>query len=449
MDSGANNLGSATFTVTADTTAFVSSLSTAEKQADKFGRSATSSFNALAVVPRQLAAINQSIMATTNGVHESVQAIGRLEQALLRVKAAERGGHGPGGGQMFAGAGMGLMMMAQTLDDLQYGFRAIVNNIPMVGMAIGQAFGMGTQAAQAFGGALGIVAVVVNQAITHWDELKATLGDTAPWEVVAGAIEKVKEALGGEEGASAMWVGGVAAMKAALGGGPDNPAARAHAVEMTKRKEEIEDAKARMEKFRTPEEQQRAKDFNAVLGEAGGPQKLIQDELNRRMATMKGLPPKAMTAFRDKLADDLTHAMGEGFKGKDVGGMFGADFAERMQGRAQDRALNQMNKMDAAGAKMRMHQEDLAKKQQKAAMEAQHRGEIWKLEDRRDELHRQRAAVSAERKPFTGDFFEFVKKVQESVIEQRKLRRLEEIKTELQRIDRTIKEKHREAARVS
>lgn len=85
------------------------------------------------------------------------------------------GGRGSGGGN-FGGGAMGLLMLSQAIDDVQYGFRAIVNNIPQLGMAAASAFGMGTEAAMKFGAVAGIVAVAINVLITHWDDLLDVMG---------------------------------------------------------------------------------------------------------------------------------------------------------------------------------------------------------------------------------------------------------------------------------
>lgn len=71
---------------------------------------------------------------------------------------------------------MGLMVLSQTIDDTQYGFRAIVNNIPQMGMALGSMFGMSSEAAMKFGAVAGIVAVAINVLITHWDDLLDLMG---------------------------------------------------------------------------------------------------------------------------------------------------------------------------------------------------------------------------------------------------------------------------------
>lgn len=61
------------------------------------------------------------------------------------------------------GAAQGLMALGQAVDDIQYGFHSIVNNIPQIVWMMGGGAGMA--------GAIGITAVAVNQLINHWDQL--------------------------------------------------------------------------------------------------------------------------------------------------------------------------------------------------------------------------------------------------------------------------------------
>lgn len=59
------------------------------------------------------------------------------------------------------------MQAAQTLDDLQYGIRGVVNNIPMLLQSMGMGLGLA--------GVLSIVAVVINQVVQSWDKLSGSM----------------------------------------------------------------------------------------------------------------------------------------------------------------------------------------------------------------------------------------------------------------------------------
>jgi hypothetical protein len=73
-------------------------------------------------------------------------------------------------------AGQGLLQVGYAIDDVQYGFRAIVNNIPQMGMSIGKAIGMSAEGAMALAGGVGIAAVAVSQLYTHWDQIAQLWG---------------------------------------------------------------------------------------------------------------------------------------------------------------------------------------------------------------------------------------------------------------------------------
>lgn len=83
--------------------------------------------------------------------------------------------------------------LARTLDDVQYGFRGIVNNIPQIALALGGPH------ATAIAGGVGIAAVAINQLIEHWDTLRAAFTKPDPrfntnLEIIDRAIEKQRNA---------------------------------------------------------------------------------------------------------------------------------------------------------------------------------------------------------------------------------------------------------------
>jgi hypothetical protein len=75
----------------------------------------------------------------------------------------------------------GMMQLAYVADDLQYGFRSIVNNIPGLVMGLGGTAGVA--------GAAAIAAVGVNQLSQHWDDLADRF--KASWS--GSTIEQLKE----------------------------------------------------------------------------------------------------------------------------------------------------------------------------------------------------------------------------------------------------------------
>jgi hypothetical protein len=60
-------------------------------------------------------------------------------------------------------AAQGILALSYAIDDMQYGFRSIVNNIPQVALMFGAGAGLA--------GAVGIAGVAVNVLMNHWDSL--------------------------------------------------------------------------------------------------------------------------------------------------------------------------------------------------------------------------------------------------------------------------------------
>jgi len=85
---------------------------------------------------------------------------------MTPAKGTATGNIGAPGGGFASNAGMGMLMLSQGIDDLQYGFKGIVNNIGPLVMALGGGPGLA--------GALTIAAVAVNQATIAWDKLTGT-----------------------------------------------------------------------------------------------------------------------------------------------------------------------------------------------------------------------------------------------------------------------------------
>jgi len=90
-------------------------------------------------------------------------------------------------------AGRGLGQLAYAIDDIQYGFNAIVNNIPQIVLGLGGGMGIA--------GALGIAAVAANQLIKHWTELGAVLQSN--WS--GGGAEQLKMLAERAEDAAKAW----------------------------------------------------------------------------------------------------------------------------------------------------------------------------------------------------------------------------------------------------
>lgn len=65
-------------------------------------------------------------------------------------------------------AGMAMLQMGYFVDDLQYGLRGVVNNIPNLIASLGLGAGLA--------GVVGIAAVAVSQLVSHWEQLAGAFG---------------------------------------------------------------------------------------------------------------------------------------------------------------------------------------------------------------------------------------------------------------------------------
>jgi hypothetical protein len=80
-------------------------------------------------------------------------------------------------------AARGMLQLSYMADDIQYGFRSIVNNIPQVVMGLGGGAGLA--------GGVAIAAVAINQLIEHWGQLTSVF--QAQWlNVPMERLEKLR-----------------------------------------------------------------------------------------------------------------------------------------------------------------------------------------------------------------------------------------------------------------
>jgi hypothetical protein len=142
----------------------------------------------------QLGAVNaaNASRAQAAAVQDVYTATINASAAATRYAASLRGA-----GSSSGNAAQALLLLGQTIDDAQYGFRAIVNNIPQVSMALGQAAGLSSESATKLGGALAIAGVAINTWINNWESLVDLLGDKsqAPFKTGIALIDDMRRAL--------------------------------------------------------------------------------------------------------------------------------------------------------------------------------------------------------------------------------------------------------------
>jgi hypothetical protein len=134
-------LGGASFQVTADATKFQSTLKEAK----------TAALQANESISGNITNINQTVnvkfAAMGREVDKAAKSLGKVNDQL-RSKTSSN-------------FSRGLLQAAYAADDLQYGFRSVVNNIPQMLMFLGPGIA----------GAAGVAAVSINILINKWDEL--------------------------------------------------------------------------------------------------------------------------------------------------------------------------------------------------------------------------------------------------------------------------------------
>lgn len=156
-------LGGVSFQVRADPAQFVAGMKRAKEEAMR--------------TSQQIGAAVQTIGSqTTVGLGAASRNVDKLTKsfdALGSKVGGAKGGH----------LGLGLLAIGQMADDMQYGFRSIVNNIPQV------VYMMGGSAGLAGGAAL--AAVGINLLVTRWDSLVDAM--RGRWlNVAASDLEKLR-----------------------------------------------------------------------------------------------------------------------------------------------------------------------------------------------------------------------------------------------------------------
>lgn len=145
-------------------------------------------------------------MANVSDVYTIYANTGQLDDASRKLSQFRNQVESTGGsmGRLQGDGGkgaQGILMLSQTIDDAQYGFRSIVNNIPAMGQALGEKLGMGTDNAMKFAGAMGLLAVAINLNLKHMEEWKALGTGIIEDAFGKGSVETITDKLWGMAGA--------------------------------------------------------------------------------------------------------------------------------------------------------------------------------------------------------------------------------------------------------
>lgn len=122
-------------------------------------------------------------------------ALGTQADALdiLNKKLKESSGGMGGVGASASNLSMGMMQLGYVVDDLQYGFSAVVNNVAPMAFSFARAAGMATTSAAGLSAGLQLAAVAAIQFYNHWDQLLEVFG-SGKVETEAEAMERLGKA---------------------------------------------------------------------------------------------------------------------------------------------------------------------------------------------------------------------------------------------------------------
>jgi hypothetical protein len=465
---GQQNLGSAQYTVTANTAQFNQGMQQAQVAAQSASTQIVSALSGLGIMPRQLAAINQSIMAVSTN----------LAALSLRAASTGRSLQSMGGQGAFGGMGMGILYVSQAIDDVQYGFQSIVNNIPQLAMAVGGAMGLSTQATLAWAGALQIAGVAGQYIGSHWKEWFGSaermpeLAEGADNYVkslhrIADALDKLieKQEAAAKASKDAMEPGNLGnffhMFDSATSGFNAFDQEKMAKLQQLQKEGKQAAADENLMKGAGPEHTEAARKTAKAFREAVLALPEGSDTLMGALVAngMKGGDARKAIAgaLRGNAGhlDDIVKALPDDLKR----GMFSGVAASTPEAQA----ATEQRRLDMEGVRRNRQAADKVKEEdakrvdelnkqgrenQEAMKRDQEREKTWDLQDKRELLQERRAAIAKEPKPFTGDYMDYIKKVQESALEQQKLQRLEAIDKEIKKTNEILKAKQREAARA-
>ncbi len=267
-----------------------------------------------------------------------------------------------------ASGGLALGSLAYAIDDIQYGFNAIVNNIPQIAMGLGAGAGVA--------GAVGILAVAVNQLSKHWDEFMRVFGNTAPVETATGAWLELSQLFNETRFGRGLQVFVGEWNKA-------NDAAERH-------KQILEEIAAALEKIKNIPDKgasERGKVFADALEKSGGGVAVLQQMTDKAV----GLAGNNTPEFRKAMQDNAARIIAQGMAGGDVRSAMPQQMRENLdQGMMQqeqaraDKLGDRANKeqVDAIHEKERVDKEDAMER--RAWLEDIKRNRIEALQDQRE-----------------------------------------------------------------
>lgn len=348
-----DNLGGANFKLTADQSAFTKGLDDAEKRAQVSTR-----------------AISTSVGAMSGAVDASSRSMNRS-----------------------------VLQAAYAIDDLQYGFRSVVNNIPQLLMFLGPGIA----------GAAGIAAVAVSQLINHWEDLTTLFsGEEKKLPILKEGLEGLADSLhkisaeikilkDAQEGDGGMFGPLTNAIFGGGAGGQDRldklKDLQKEGKEKLQAEKDVEDLEA------TDEQRAVASRVKAAIGKMSEGSNTLMDVL-----TASGMSP-----------EDAKKAISDASRGKEYAlddilartkGQKGAGFGELGRaGPAANAALAEQQQQAKWEAEGRKNDREMTKKLAKEEFDEKKRAAVQALEDQRSamtERHHQEDLALQARKEQLG-----------------------------------------------
>lgn len=349
----------------------------------------------------------------------------QFQQGMQQVQQqAAQAGHAVGAA-FNRNAAMGILEVSRAVEDLQYGFAAVVNNIP--GIVTGLGFGMGVA------GVASLAAVAINQLYQHWDDI-ASLWREGETDNEAERVKRLADA--------------TEALKKA---GEGFTVANAPAEAMEQRVRNTERARKTADTLLNvlpPEQRESGKNVRRAV-EAFGSQAVLK-ELQEALVRAKGdFGKEANEAHAKNLFTNLLQGRRDAIElmreiGRDtkIGAVLGggetpdetrrreAAQAAEAKHRDEQRKAEQRRKdneqiemLNKEGREADREQKAIARKaelEQRFALEG-------KVDAARQKMH---AAQMDTSKPFRGDYFEYATSHGEAYEQKQQLQKLEAIRKE-------------------
>lgn len=249
--------------------------------------------------------------------------LGKAETAARRTGQGIGNAFGKG-----SQAAMGLMQFGQMVDDMQYGFRAIVNNIPQVGMAIGRGLGYGIEQSATFAGVIGIAAVAVNQLVNHWEGLQRAFSDKTGIDAAKSNLEAFAEWL---RSSNVLGPGGGAALVNVFGNNPEPGKQAALDAGAAAGQAGI---KAAMN-ARSEEQKRLGEAFARAMAEYGG-ERLFNEVLAKHIGG-RNLTPNQIEFAKQQVGEQIHQAMQGKMAPANFGGFFGDALAGVFKGQQEEK----------------------------------------------------------------------------------------------------------------